>query len=762
MRSVKRATVIGASEAGCRIAAMLAGWEIPVLFLDLKPGEAERAAGIVAAKCTGLLRVPNRIRFIQPGRIDDHAALISHSDLVFEACSPALEEKGRVYSLVAPRLKEDCLVCSLHCGHSLSGLDPHVPGVVKTRFFRLAFPFPMGVHSCVEVVASPSSSPQAAERLKDIFGRVLGILAVQVKDSRISVADRMEACLLEHALGMLSRGEARVEEIDFIAGLLLGRGQFACFRHADLRGLPEMQRLMAEAGFKSGLGSLALLESMVSSGLSGTFSGSGFYSRQNGAVLSFRPANKGYEPVERSSMAELTPVFGLGERRERYKALASGTGRAFDLSRSLLGAMLRSSAANFPQCCFRMTDFDAIQRDGCGWERGPFEIWDMMGTGAVLESLVDESFAAPPWLKRWMENHDSFHAARPGGMVCPTDAGEESFEARRSAWEILRVNDTPVAEGEGWALRDLGDGVLVFEMKDILGLIGTGMLESVRKALVAAAGRGAAVVLGRDGRDFCLGTDLREIVALLSSGKCDLLRTAVELRQSVALLLRSSQVPVVAACGGAVRGTGLEVALQCSAVVACADSVFGCTDLHLGVMPLCGTCAEIAARAAPDGDDGGVIERLIPVFDALVRGRLAGVDDARRLNFLRACDPLCRPRHTLLAAAKMEAIRQYNLGYQPRQENEPVFVTGSEGRACLEVHLARLEKAGLISPYQAGAGNLLAGVLTGGSLNRPCFVPRKYLLELEMEAFFRQLGRTDTLKRIHGAIVGPVQRESET
>lgn len=92
-----------------------------------------------------------------------------------------------------------------------------------------------------------------------------------------------------------------------------------------------------------------------------------------------------------------------------------------------------------------------------------------------------------------------------------------------------------------------------------------------------------AVVLEGSGGVFCRGMDFRALLAARSAGQVDEAFSAPYAR--VALAIRDSAKPVVAAVDGEVLAGGMGLALACDAVLATRRSTFALSEVLFGLIP---------------------------------------------------------------------------------------------------------------------------------------------------------------------------------
>lgn len=167
------------------------------------------------------------------------------------------------------------------------------------------------------------------------------------------------------------------------------------------------------------------------------------------------------------------------------------------------------------------------------------------------------------------------------------------------------------------------------------------------------------VVLASADGGFCGELDVEHLrrVSVAAPGE---LEDFVERGVALAMRIESSRKPFAAAIAGAARGVALEVALACHRRVG-ADSaacVLGFTDLRLGLPPMLGTSARLAARLGTAAarkllEDPNLLTAAAALKAGLVDElRPAGsvIDEARRWVRATATRRCQRPAEAVVAA----------------------------------------------------------------------------------------------------------------
>jgi len=120
-------------------------------------------------------------------------------------------------------------------------------------------------------------------------------------------------------------------------------------------------------------------------------------------------------------------------------------------------------------------------------------------------------------------------------------------------------------------VRNALDGGTVAELRSLLFELGSD--DTVR-----------VIVLGGRGKAFCAGADLNWMKAMAAFTRDDNLREAQSLAD-LFFTLYDSPKPVVARVHGAALGGGSGLVAACDIAVAADDTVFGFTEVRLGLIP---------------------------------------------------------------------------------------------------------------------------------------------------------------------------------
>ena len=260
------------------------------------------------------------------------------------------------------------------------------------------------------------------------------------------------------------------------------------------------------------------------------------------------------------------------------------------------------------------------------------------------------------------------------------------------------------------------------------------------------------LVVGNEGRNFCVGANLGEIGDAARNGMLDRLGERVGRFQNLLMGFRFAPKPVVAAPHGQTLGGGLEVCLHSDRTVAAGETYMGLVEAGVGLIPAGGGTKELARRLV--SRPLGITPNATPLpfvqkaFETIAMAKTSSSAlEAREMGFLDEDDRVVINADHLLSAAKREVLDLAD-GYVPPERGANIFAAGRTARAALEVAIKTMQWGRYASSYDGIIAGHVARVLTGGDLSLAQWVPEDYLLKLEREAFLDLLGNEKTQQRI--------------
>ena len=754
--AIHSVAVLGAGVMGAQIAAHFANAGVPALLLDLTDEAA--AAGLKRAR--GLspdpFFTPETWRLVETASFEQGWPRLRDADWVIEAIVERLDAKVELLAQVDQARGAHAIVSSNTSGIPIAALAEGRSEGFKRHWLGTHFFNPPRYLRLLEVIPTNDTDAVVVERVSRFADERLGKGVVIAKDSPNFIGNHLALFEVTRVLAAVAAGSYSIEEVDAITGPAIGRPKSATFRTLDLAGLDILahvienlrQRLPAHEAVAFGIP--AFVERMLAAGLTGEKAGRGFYQRVKDAeggsqILVIDPATLEYGPQKPPKLAALAAAEPVTDLGARVAKLFSGSDRVGAFLREILAPTLVYAARIAPDVAHSPDDVDRVMQWGFGWERGPFELMDVMGIGEVLDAAGQ---TAPSLLEAGVPRLLQ-HALDAGrnrlreGRVPPAGA---DLQVLRSAKDRSRM----VKSNPGASLVDVGDGVLAVEFHSKMNAIGGDALAMLQQGAREAAQNFAALVIGNDALHFSAGANLMLVLLEAQDENWDELDAMVRLFQQTSTMLRGCDVPVVVAPAGLALGGACELALHADRVQAAGETYMGLVEVGVGLIPAGGGTKEMTARAAARASGGDLTPHAQHAFETIGFGKTsASGPDAVRLGYLRAVDGITMNRERLLADAKAKALQRVKEGYQPPLPRAAIPVGGETVLAPLKLGVHLAWRAGRISDHDALIGRKLATVIAGGAdLPHATTVSEQRLLDLEREAFLSLVGEPKTQQRI--------------
>jgi 3-hydroxyacyl-CoA dehydrogenase len=731
--------VLGAGTMGAQIAAHVASAGVAALLLDVTPEAARDGLKRARGLKPDAFFTPEAARLIATGGFEADLAGIAQADWIIEAVVEQLDVKRGLLGRVDAVRRPGTIVSSNTSGIPIAALAEGRSDDFRRHWLGTHFFNPPRYLRLLEVVPTGETDPAAVKRVSRFADLHLGKGVVIAKDSPNFIANHIGLFGVIQVLRALESGEYTIEEIDAITGPALGRPKSATFRTMDIAGLD----ILAHVARNLDVELPRIVAALIDRGALGEKSGHGFYKRQKTAsgsdVLTLDPATLDYRPKQPARLASLDAARAIEDVGERTRTLFASRDKVGAFLRATLAPTLVYTASVTPSIAYSIDDVDRAMRWGFGWELGPFELLDAIGIREVVEAAPGAGI--PPLVAEVLgAGRNRF---RNDG-VPPAAPDLQILKAAKDRQRIVRRNP-------GASLIDLGDGVLAVEFHSKMNAIGADTVQMLHAGVKEASANFAALVVGNDAPDFCVGANLMLLLLEAQEGNWDEIELMVRAFQDATRALRFATIPVVVAPGGLALGGGCELVLHGDRVQAAAESYIGLVEAGVGLIPAGGGTKEMLARSVEHlpGPQADVLPFVQRVFETIGFATVStSAAAARRLGFLRECDRVTMNRERLMADAKAFALERVQEGYQPPIVRTDIPVGGSGVLAALKLGVHLAWRAGRISDHDKVVGHALATILAGGALPHQTTVGEEYLLDLEREAFLKLCGERKTLERI--------------
>lgn len=745
------ALVAGAGTMGAQIACLFAGAGLRVRLFDLTEEVATRGLERVTKLKPSPLYFASHAQMIRPGGLDDEGALeraVAEADWVLEAIVEQLEPKRSLLARLDDALTDRTrFVTTNTSGLSIAALADGRSDALRRRFFGTHFFNPPRYTRLLEVVPLPETDPSAVHELAEFASRQLGKGAVVARDTPAFIANRLGVHGLLVALRLAEELQLGPEEVDELTGPLIGRPKSATFRTLDLVGVDVATAVadhchadLVDDPERETFAVPPVMRGLVERGALGEKAGAGFYRKEAGEILALDFATHEYRP--RRPLASPTVQLARNETdpARRLAVLLAAEDRAGEFLRQALAANLAYAARVGPQIADSVADIDAAMRWGFGWEHGPFQLIDALGTDAA-RLLPEVDYPAPAY------GDGSAWSFAAGAMIPLTATpGTIDLDAADSAARAAELPSNAAA-----SIVEVADGILGLELHGKLNVLGMDAISMVRRAVATAAERYDALVIGTRAPDFSAGANLALLLIEAEDGEWAELDRAVRAFQSATSEIRHAPVPVVVAPRGRTLGGGAELVLAADRAQPLAETYIGLVELGVGLIPAGGGSTAMARRVAerlPDGARGDLFPLYSHVFMAIATATVAtSAWEARDLLLLGEADQVTADPDRQWADAARTARTIADGGYRPPGDARfPVL--GRRGIAAAESLSYNQLVARQISEHDRTLLLELASVMSGGDVAEGTLVSEAHLLDLEREAFLRLLGDRLTRDRI--------------
>jgi len=768
---IRKVAVLGAGVMGAQIAAHCVNAGIETLLFDLPAKEGpvngliDKAIANLAKLKPAPLATPQTGALLQARNYEKNLADLTSCDLVIEAIAERLDWKEDLYKKISPHLTKNTILVSNTSGLSINSLSEVLPIQHREQFCGVHFFNPPRYMHLAELIPATTTSPQLLDKLETWLTSHLGKGVVRAKDTPNFIANRIGVFSLLTTLHHTYAMDMGLDEVDALTGPLLGRPKSATFRTMDVVGLDTMQHVvntmdeqLKDDPWHPLFKLPEWLQGLITEGHLGQKSGQGIY-RKNGKVIEvYDIKSKTYRPANAEVSGELKTILKNNEPVTRLESLMKSQNKQAKFLLACFRDLFHYCAYHLEEIADNARDVDLAIRWGFGWMQGPFETWQSAGisqmTKFIQESIQAEKTLSVAKLPGWLFETEAFYTEE--GAYSPyTKSYQKSsklpvYDKQYFASKIIKKSApvTKIYENEGVNLWHLKEDVAVVSFKSKANTMSQAVLDGMDVAIDKAEQEfQGLIVYQKDAINFSSGADLRGVALLIKENKSQALDTMIADFQKMAMKLKYSAVPTIAALRGRALGGGCELLMHCDAVIAAFESYPGLVEVGVGLIPAGGGCKEMAMRAAKQSPSD-LMTLVQTYFQQIATAQVAGsAADALQMGYLRNTDNYVMHVDEVLyaAMAKVKAMQAAN--YLPAFQ-EPFKVAGIEGHAKLQVGLVNWLEGGFISRYDYFLVNELAQVICGGNVNQGTLVNEEWILKLEREVFIKLAQNPLTQARI--------------
>ncbi|HLS20820.1 MAG TPA: enoyl-CoA hydratase-related protein, partial [Bacillota bacterium] len=499
---------------------------------------------------------------------------------------------------------------------------------------------------------------------------------------------------------------------------------------------------------------------LIDEGSFGEKSGKGFYLRKRGkdGSIIYELNYETMEYEERRSLKTAATEMAKQARgtANKLKALISAKDdRASNFIWNIIKPVFIYSAELVGEIADNIVAIDEAMRWGFSWDMGPFEMWDAIGLEKSVARMQAEGETVPQWVIDHLEaGHSSFYKKEEDQLFYTAESTFHPVIRNEKEIDLKQIknNRGVIKKNSGASLIDLDDGVLLLEFHSQNNAIGLDIIQMVNYAIEEVATKDyAGLVIGNQGRNFCVGANLALMLMEAQDYNFFELELVVKQFQDMAMNIKYSEKPVVTAPFNMTLGGGAEVSLPAAAIQASAETYIGLVEFGVGLIPGGGGTKELylkQLRDLPEGVNFNLSKVANDVFEKVAMAKVStSAAEARELGFLDRHDSISVNPDHLIYDAKQKVLSLVNNGYEAPQR-EKVPVVGDPGYAAMVLGAKSLHYGGYASDHDLKIAEKLAYVLSGGRIKEGTLIDEQVMLDLEREAFLSLIGEPLTQQRM--------------
>ena len=783
---IKKAAVLGSGVMGSGIAAHLANIGIPVLLLDIVPGELtedEKKKGLTLEDhsvrnkfATGALQklvkqkpapltTRSNLSLIEVGNFEDDLEKLKDVDWVIEVIVENLEVKKGLYEKIDEVRKTGTIITSNTSGISIEAMMEGRSEDFQKHFLGTHFFNPPRYLKLLEVIPASSTAPEVIDFMVRFGEDTLGKGVVIAKDTPNFIANRIGTYGLLVTLQEMEKRGYSIGEVDSVTGTLIGRPKSATFRTLDVVGLDTFMHVaknvydQTEGDEQKVFELPAFMKKMIDNGWLGAKTKQGFYLKKEKDILELDPETFEYSKAKKLK----TPSIEMAKQQKglanRVKKLTYANDRTGEILWSIFSPTLRYSAELNGEIADDIVAIDNAMKWGFGWQQGPFEIWDAIGVAKSVEKMKEDGDSIPTFVESLLaKGYESFYTEEDGELYFFDGEDYKLVPVNEKVIDLKRYKKKHgvIKKNTGASLIDLGDGVALLEFHSQSNAIGLDILQMINFAVDEVEKNFKGLVIGNQGKNFCVGANLGLILMEAQDDNIFELDFVVRTFQNAMMKIKYSTKPVVAAPFGMTLGGGAEVCLPAAHIQATTETYMGLVEAGVGLIPGGGGNLGLYKKhlkGLPNGVEVDYQNIANKVFETIAMAKVStSGDEARDNNFLNFADGISVNADHQIYDAKQVAIALYENGYKaPKREKVPV--TGESGYATLLLGAETMFLSGFISEHDLKIAKKLAYVIAGGKVPFGTFVDEQYIFDLEREAFLSLVAEPKSQQRMQHMLI---------
>jgi 3-hydroxyacyl-CoA dehydrogenase len=792
---IKKAAVLGAGVMGANIAAHLTNAGIECYLLDIIPFElteddkkkgltekspawrnrfaANGLAGATKSKPASFYAKSNA-SMIRIGNFEDDLKLLADCDWVCEVVVENLKIKQELFAKVEKIVKPNCIVSTNTSGLPIKDISAKFGAALKKHFLGTHFFNPPRYMKLMEIIPGAETDKEIVAYMTKFSEEVLGKGAVICNDVPNFIGNRIGVYDLSNAVRVMMEKDMKIEDVDAIVGLALGRPGTAIFGTMDLVGLDiglhvskNLYDAVPNDECRDIFQSAEFLDKMIANKWLGNKTKGGYYKKvkdEKGKnvkmaidwkTLEYHPAQK--PKFESISAAKKKADDGVAAM---MKIAFNGEDKAGEYVREYLCNNFIYSANRIPEICDTIVEIDNAMKWGYNQQLGPFESWDAVGVKEAVEVMKKLGKKVPAKIEEMLKKKcTSFYKVDSKGVKSYYDFKKKGYVKMDENPKIillpgLKERKKIVKENVAASLVDIGDGIVCLEFHTKMNSISADMIQMISESCdIVNKDFTGMVVANHDQRMFSAGADIFGVLCAISEKQWDDLEKMVAGLQNALMKMKYLPKPVVTAPAGMALGGGCEIAMHGDYCLANGETYMGLVEVGVGVLPAGGGCKELLVRLT-EGIPSGCVEagmnlqyNIGKAFENIATAKVAtSAQEAQELGFIRKTCAINMSRDMQIYEAKQIVLGMSKFYKPPKPALIPVM--GENFRGLVEGIIMNMYYGKYISDYDLFVSRKIAYVLSGGDCPEGTYVTEQEILDLEREAFISLCGQQKTQDRI--------------
>ncbi|MGM8211995.1 3-hydroxyacyl-CoA dehydrogenase/enoyl-CoA hydratase family protein [Virgibacillus sp. W0430] len=784
--NIKRAAVLGSGVMGSQIAAHLVNAGIPTLMLDRTPtalNEIEKRKGLTLNDPEVRNRIVNmgqqvllkqkpapltttrNLELLTVGNFTDDMSKLGQIDWIIEVVVENLEVKKSVLQQVDEHRKEGAIVSTNTSGVSVEAMIADCSASLKRHFLGTHFFNPPRYLKLLEIIPTKDTKPDLITFMKEFAENRLGKGVVEAKDTPNFIANRIGTYGLLVTVKEMIKGNYSIGEVDSITGRLIGRPKSATFHTLDVVGLDTFIHVAAnvysqvEGKEKEIFEVPSFMNTMLEKGWIGSKSGQGFYRKKKtdkgSTIYELNPTTMDYEERRKLRTSAIERAKAEKKTERKLKALIyASDDRAGDFIWATVKPVLLYSAQLLGEIADDLVSIDKAMKWGFGWDLGPFEIWDAIGVRDSVERMEQEGEEIPDWIHQFLKDGNTTFYKTENNSPYYFHHGtykRQLFNKKEIHIKRLKKERKVIKQNAGASLIDSGDGVALLEFHSPNNAIGLDVIQMVNVALEEANKNFEGLVIGNQGSNFCVGANIALLLMEAQDDNFFELEMVVRQFQKMAMNIKYSEKPVVAAPFGMTLGGGAEVSLPATSIQASVETYIGLVEFGVGLIPGGGGTKELYLKTLRNMPTDVAYDRMKianSVFEKIAMAKVStSAAEGAELGYLGPADRISMNPAHLLYEAKQKVLALAQAGYKPLIRDK-IPIVGDAGYAAMLLGAKTLHYGGYASEHDLKIAEKLAYVLSGGRLKEGTYIDEQVMLDLEREAFLSLIGEPKTQARM--------------